>query len=149
MTPPAAPSEKPIEAPTEAPTESRIQSLSAVTLTVSDLARSLRFYEPLGFAHKAGPRIAGFASFVIGGGVGGAHGGESYLNLLEGPHDAVAGWGRVILYVADVDAFYNQAVAAGFSPEFAPQDAPWGERYFHLRDPDGHELSFAQPLLRP
>jgi uncharacterized glyoxalase superfamily protein PhnB len=28
----------------------------------------------------------------------------------------------------------------------APTDAPWGERYFHLRDPDGHELSFAKLL---
>jgi uncharacterized glyoxalase superfamily protein PhnB len=26
----------------------------------------------------------------------------------------------------------------------SPTDAPWGERYFHLRDPDGHELSFAK-----
>ena len=24
-----------------------------------------------------------------------------------------------------------------------PQDTSWGERYFHMRDPDGHELSFA------
>jgi hypothetical protein len=22
----------------------------------------------------------------------------------------------------------------------------WGERYFHMPDPDGHELSFAGPL---
>jgi len=28
----------------------------------------------------------------------------------------------------------------------APQDASWGERYFHMLDPDGHELSFARPL---
>jgi uncharacterized glyoxalase superfamily protein PhnB len=28
----------------------------------------------------------------------------------------------------------------------APSDAPWGERYFHIRDPDGHELSFARRL---
>ena len=33
----------------------------------------------------------------------------------------------------------------GFDPEI-PQDASWGERYFHMRDPDGHELSFAPPL---
>ena len=26
-----------------------------------------------------------------------------------------------------------------------PRDAPWGERYFHMRDPDGHELSSARP----
>ncbi|MEE9270499.1 MAG: VOC family protein, partial [Candidatus Krumholzibacteria bacterium] len=24
--------------------------------------------------------------------------------------------------------------------------AEWGERYFHITDPDGHELSFARPL---
>jgi uncharacterized glyoxalase superfamily protein PhnB len=28
----------------------------------------------------------------------------------------------------------------------APSDAPWGERYFHVRDPAGHELSFARLL---
>ncbi len=39
-----------------------------------------------------------------------------------------------------------RAVEAGFEPETAPADAPWGERYFHLVDPDGHELSFARPL---
>jgi transcriptional regulator GlxA family with amidase domain len=41
-----------------------------------------------------------------------------------------------------------QAVALGLRPEHAPQDASWGERFFHLTDPDGHEISFAR-LLRP
>jgi hypothetical protein len=31
-------------------------------------------------------------------------------------------------------------------PDTAPRDAEWGERFFHLTDPDGHELSFASPL---
>lgn len=118
----------------------RIESLSAVTLTVSDIARSVRFYEALGFEHKPGPAVAGFASFVLGGAP------AAYLNLLEGPHGRVEGWGRVILYVADVDAFYRHVLAAGLQPSFAPADAAWGERYFHLVDPDGHELSFARPL---
>src|SRR4030088_2749317 len=52
-------------------------------------------------------------------------------------------WGRVIFYVADVDALYDRALAAGCQPTTAPRDAEWGERYFHLVDPDGHELSFA------
>src|SRR5438094_9365715 len=26
-----------------------------------------------------------------------------------------------------------------------PRDAEWGERFFHVTDPDGHELSFAWP----
>src|SRR3982074_3221025 len=56
-------------------------------------------------------------------------------------------WGRVIFYVADVDALYDRALAAGCQPAAAPRDAEWGERFFHLIDPDGHELSFARPLL--
>jgi uncharacterized glyoxalase superfamily protein PhnB len=44
-----------------------------------------------------------------------------------------------------VDAFWIHLKEKGFDPEI-PQDASWGERYFHMLDPDGHELSFAQPL---
>jgi hypothetical protein len=33
----------------------------------------------------------------------------------------------------------------GFTPE-PLSDASRGERYCHLLDPDGHELSFAKPL---
>ena len=42
----------------------------------------------------------------------------------------------------------TRALAAGYSPDTAPRDAEWGERYFHITDPDGHELSFARPLKR-
>jgi uncharacterized glyoxalase superfamily protein PhnB len=41
---------------------------------------------------------------------------------------------------------YLRATAAGCVPAAEPADAPWGERYFHVLDPDGHELSFAKPL---
>jgi hypothetical protein len=37
-------------------------------------------------------------------------------------------------------------IAAGHRPGTAPRDAEWSERFFHLTDPDGHELSFAWPL---
>ncbi len=55
-------------------------------------------------------------------------------------------WGRVIFYHSDVDALHASVVAAGYRPDTAPRDAEWGERFFHLTDPDGHELSFARPL---
>jgi uncharacterized glyoxalase superfamily protein PhnB len=54
-------------------------------------------------------------------------------------------WG--IFYVSDVDAFYANAVAEGYTPDTAPRDAEWGERFFHITDPDGHELSFARVLV--
>jgi hypothetical protein len=37
-------------------------------------------------------------------------------------------------------------VACALDPDTTPADAEWGERYFHLTDPDGHEISFAKPL---
>ena len=131
------------------PLSPRIESLSAVTLTVADLARSMRFYESVGFERKPGDDVPGFVSYLLGGGAQ-----PAYLNLLAAPEGEAqgapsrgfGGWGRVILYVSDVDAFYARLVATGIVPELAPADAPWGERYFHLADPDGHELSFAQPL---
>jgi uncharacterized glyoxalase superfamily protein PhnB len=52
----------------------------------------------------------------------------------------------VVFWVADVDAIYRRARAARFDLQTEPADAPWGERFFHVHDPDGHELSFARPL---
>ena len=50
----------------------------------------------------------------------------------------MTGWGRLIFYVADVDAIWAYLWEKGFHPE-SPRDASWGERYFHMADPDGHE----------
>jgi uncharacterized glyoxalase superfamily protein PhnB len=55
--------------------------------------------------------------------------------------------GRAIFRVSDVDALYVNGVEKGYRPDTTPRDAEWGERFFHLTDPDGHELSFAR-LLR-
>ena len=75
-------------------------------------------------------------------------GGASYLNLIVQPAERRwSWWGRVIFYVTDVDAVYERAFAAGYQPATMLRDAEWGERFFHLVDPDGHELNFAWPLL--
>ena len=117
-----------------------IESLSAITLSVSDMARSARFYSSIGFELAYGGADAGFSTFRAGG---------SYLNLTSERADGgVRWWGRVIFYVDDVDATHARAIAAGYEPSTAPADARWGERYFHITDPDGHELSFARPLER-
>lgn len=118
--------------------ESPIEALSAVTLCVADMSRAVAFYEALGFERLYGGADAPFTSYAAG---------DGYVNLVrQTPPGAF--WGRAILYVRDVDAMHARALAAGFEPEAPPADAPWGERYFHLRDPDGNELSFARPLSR-
>jgi len=118
-----------------------IQSISALTLGTHDMARAVHFYRALGFVLHYGGEDASFTSFRVG---------SSFLNLvLAAPDTAWSWWGRAIFHVADVDAVYAQAVRAGLQPCFSPRDASWGERYFHILDPDGHELSFARPLTAP
>ena len=69
--------------------------------------------------------------------------GDTILNLEHGNPNIQ--WGRLIFHVSDVDRFWAYLVEKAFHPD-RPQDASWGERYFPMRDPDGHELSFARPL---
>lgn len=115
-----------------------IQSISAITLATHDMARAVRFYRTLGFLMRYGGERAGFTSFNVGGG---------YLNLIPAPPEQQwSWWGRVILYVNDVDALYTLTRRLDLQPHAPPRDAPWGERFFHITDPDGHELSFATPL---
>jgi catechol 2,3-dioxygenase-like lactoylglutathione lyase family enzyme len=119
----------------------RILALSAVTLATRDMARAVRFYRALGFELSYGGETAAFTSFGVG---------QAHLNLTaEAPDRRGTWWGRVIFHVDDVDALYAHARTLGLGPEAPPRDAEWGERYFHLRDPDGHELSFARPLTGP
>ena len=113
--------------------------ISAVTLVTQDMARSVRFYESLGFVAWDGASEA-FTSFPVG---------PTWLNLIAATEPTAAPmplWGRTIIHVDDVDTMYDRVLKAGHETETAPADAPWGERYFHVKDPDGHELSFAKPL---
>ncbi len=118
--------------------DTMIESVSAITLATHDMGRAVRFYRALGFDVIHGGTNATFTSFRAGTG---------YLNLTDQPaHRRWSWWGRVVFHVADVDAFYRRAVAAGLDPQTPPRDAEWGERYFHITDSDGHELSFARPV---
>jgi catechol 2,3-dioxygenase-like lactoylglutathione lyase family enzyme len=117
--------------------EPRFEGLSAVTLATHDMQRAVAFYLALGFPLSYGGPSEAFTSFAFGG---------TYLNLIVDTRGPVLWWGRVIVHVSDVDAVYRKALAAGFTPEAAPADASWGERYFHISDPDGHEISIAKRL---
>jgi len=113
-------------------------TISAVALATLDMAASVQFYEALGFKLTFGGVAAPFSSLRFG---------QCFVNLaLREIETPVAWWGRVIFHVPDVDAVYDMAMVNGFDVEAPPRDAPWGERYFHITDPAGHQLSFAKPL---
>ena len=117
-----------------------VKYISAITLAVEEMARSVVFYrDQVGLPMLYGGEAAGFTSFSVGPG---------YLNLIANSIEA-KWWGRVILHVDDVDEMHRRLVQWGLTPEAEPADAPWGERYFHITDPDGHEISFACLLNSP
>ncbi|HYV52334.1 MAG TPA: VOC family protein, partial [Candidatus Eisenbacteria bacterium] len=62
-------------------------------------------------------------------------------------------FGRIIFHTEDVDGLYSRfkndvSLSELISLENEPTNALWGERFFHIRDPDGYQLSFATPISR-
>jgi uncharacterized glyoxalase superfamily protein PhnB len=115
-----------------------IEGIGAITLATHDMARAANFYRMIGFDLTYGGEDAAFTSFRAGTG---------HLNLIaQPPERRWSWWGRVIFFVSDVDGLHRRVIAAGYRPDTAPRDAEWGERFFHITDPDGHELSFAHRL---
>ena len=115
-----------------------VQNISAVTMAVKDMDKAVDIYQAkMGLVVRYGGPTASFTSFEVG---------QSYLNLILATEVGLSWWGRLLLHVDDVDAIYNHLTSAGLSPDAPPEDASWGERYFHIRAPDGPELSFAKRL---
>jgi catechol 2,3-dioxygenase-like lactoylglutathione lyase family enzyme len=115
-----------------------IEKISAITFRILNMKASVQFYRKvLGMELIYGGEHASFSSLRA------SNSGSGILNLELGV--PVPQWGRLIFHVSDVDALWIHLREKGFDPEI-PRDASWGERYFHMLDPDGHELSFARPL---
>jgi hypothetical protein len=60
-------------------------------------------------------------------------------------------FGRIIFHTDNVDKLYlymqyDEYVSKSIIFENKPTNAAWGERFFHIREPNGYQLSFAQPL---
>ena len=113
-----------------------IDHISAVTLPVTEMGRSVAFYQHIGFDISYGGPDAAFTTMRVG---------DSVINLRRVPVKVSRGWGRVILRVRGVDALHRDLIEKGLAPD-PPRDAEWGERYFEIPDPDGFVISFAEPL---
>jgi catechol 2,3-dioxygenase-like lactoylglutathione lyase family enzyme len=119
-------------------TTSRLTSL-APQLLVDDLARSIAYYERLGFAF--GEPWDGFYA------IGTRDGLE--LHLKEGPkHDAERRHRRehehldAAAGVDGIEAFYAQCVAGGATILKPLASTEWGTKDFYVEDPDGNVISF-------
>lgn len=113
-----------------------------LSLPVEDLARSIRFYESLGFVTEIRTHQFGLMRH-----------GAATLGLLElGPgvaRDAAAGGGRMRPFVQvemgtdDLDGLHEDLLARGIPVHTPPRDRGF-ERQMQLRDPDGFTVEFAE-----
>lgn len=80
---------------------------------------------------------------------------DAYFNNnksnLGGKMKGSENFGRIIFHTDNVDKLYSymqydEYVSKSIIFENQPTNAPWGERFFHIREPNGYQLSFAQPL---
>ena len=108
--------------------------LNQATLPVSDLARSIRFYQRLGLRQIVGSPH--YARFEIGDGA-------STLSLeLVPPGQTPASGAQLYFECEDVDARVGALIADGVAFDSPPQDQSWLWREAWLSDPDGHRLCF-------
>lgn len=112
--------------------------INAITLITNNMAESMRFWLVAGLELTFGGPDAPFTSLRMG---------DNYVNLLAHSGERAGFWGRVVFHVPSPDELWATFSEAGYPSMTEPADAPWGERYFHIVDPGGHELSFATPLV--
>ncbi|GGY58824.1 VOC family protein [Streptomyces tanashiensis] len=117
-----------------------------VGLVVSDMAASLAFYRRLGLDVPAGAESAPHVEAVLPGGLRIAWDTEDVVRSFDPGWTRPVGGDRVGLAFrcgapAEVDAVYEELVAAGYRGHLKPWDAVWGQRYAVVLDPDGSGVS--------
>ncbi|NNH73317.1 glyoxalase [Nocardia uniformis] len=124
--------------------------LDVIGLIVSDLEASLAFYRRLGleFGPVAG---AGHVEAELPGGFRLALDTEEVMASFQSNWQRPGSDGRIGLAFrcdspAEVDAVYEELVAAGRHGELKPFDAEWGQRYAVVNDPDGNGTSLYAAL---
>ncbi|MEV3869961.1 VOC family protein [Streptomyces sp. NPDC049906] len=122
-----------------------------VSVVVSDMAASVAFYRRLGLVFPAGSEELPHAEAELPGGL------RFALDTEETIRGFLPEWhgvpeGRVgLAFLCEggargVDDTYAALLAAGHRGVRAPWDAPWGQRYALVADPDGNGVDLFAPL---
>jgi uncharacterized glyoxalase superfamily protein PhnB len=122
--------------------EDEMPLLDAIGIVCTDVSATMTFYRLLGldFPDQEDDHVEATTP-------GGLRVMLDHLDLVkEFDPDWVAPSGRPIVLAflctsaAEVDSTYDRVVAAGHRGKSAPFDAPWGQRYATVLDPDGNAV---------
>jgi catechol 2,3-dioxygenase-like lactoylglutathione lyase family enzyme len=121
--------------------------MEGVTLTVTDVKRSIEYYrDQLGFKLEwdAAPH---FAMLRIGGADGGTVGLLAWNEAKKEGAEEMGSLQAKAIHVEfstdDLDGLYQQLLQKGVKVDIPPHDEPW-ERSMTVFDPDGYSVEFSQ-----
>lgn len=122
---------------------------TVVEIATADMARALAFYRLFGLdvGDPEGPHV----EVELPGGNRLAFDDEAIIAGMHPGWTPPAQQGRVALAFqagspAEVDALYEKITGAGYPGALPPFDAPWGQRYATVTDPDGTSIDIFCPL---
>ncbi|QZY52055.1 VOC family protein [Leucobacter tenebrionis] len=126
--------------------------LDFIGIVTADLAASLAFYRALGVDVPPGQEDAPHAEAQLPGGMTLAWDPVSTIRSFMPDFELPVGGGRIGLAVRagspeEVDGAYARIIEQ--YPDAAhtsPWDAPWGQRYATVLDPDGNSIDLYAPL---
>jgi uncharacterized protein len=125
--------------------------ISMITLGVRDMARSVAFYEALGFERQNSDGNVAF--FALNGTWLGLYGYEALAEDAQVAPDAGTFSGFTLAHnlnsEAEVDTVFAEAIAVGGVATKQPQKVFWGGYSGYFKDPDGYLWEIAyNPFFR-
>ena len=113
---------------------------------ITDIDRSVSFYEKLGFEERRRLPIRDEAVNVFMGLPGDGDRLELTWNKdQEGPYEIGTGYGHIALTVEDLDGTLEQLASDGIEPERPPyQVREGGSRICFVRDPDDYRIELIE-----
>jgi uncharacterized glyoxalase superfamily protein PhnB len=123
---------------------------TVVEIVAHDLNRALAFYRLLGLVVPE-PDGPPHVEVELPGGNRLAFDTEDTIAAMHPGWTAPTSAGRVAIAFGlgspgEVDALFEKVTAAGHSGTLEPFDAPWGQRYATVEDPDGTSVDLFAPL---
>ncbi|WP_345412681.1 VOC family protein [Pseudonocardia xishanensis] len=124
---------------------------TVIEIVTADLGEALAFYRALGLGVPEGVDEAPHVEVPLPGGNRLAFDPESTVASVTEGYTPPTGEGRVALAFgfdtpAEVDEAHGALVGAGAPSVHAPFDAPWGQRYATVTDPDGTHIDLFAAL---
>jgi lactoylglutathione lyase len=113
---------------------------------ITDIDRSVSFYEKLGFEEKRRMPIGDDATNVFMGLPNdGARLELTYNHGQDEPYDLGTGYGHIALAVDDLDGVLSELQGDGIEPEKPPYTVrEGGSRLCFVRDPDGYRIELIE-----